>query len=811
MPESHSANLQPLHEADALVDPGPHDPVVPQHAAQPYIDRGLPVFPVSAWNSDVKKPGKEPYNFERHRPFQWGGADLPFTEIEWPLPSNIGLRLDRHIEVDPDDPNAARYATFLFQKHPTFTWGRKSRPGKRLYTQASPGEVAYSGHFFGPSGAKLPTIEVKAGKGHYTILPPGKHASEELIEGDWCEPAAAEITNVVEIAKQVNLMCMLRSYWTDGTRNVLTLAVARVLHQHGKISPEDAAAFIRNVAASAADPDAQKRYDEALSAATRAEDGRKIYGIPKLIEILGEPNVKILLDAIGKTEDEVWDDPENPWDLTPAAAIPDDVLPPKLAARARNLSDTTGCQYPQAALYGIAAVSIAAGARWRVYANEEFWQPLSVYGAIVDISGGGKSIAAHMLDPLHEIERERAKQYRETLKAWQASDKEGRGPKPELPWITTVDTTIEGVLRANRNNPQGGGIVPDEVSAVILGTNQYKQGNGSDDEALKMIYDGKLYTSTRKGEDASNYVSHPCITIFGGIQPERLDEVLLNDGNVSSGTAARFCLSCYHPPEAVRPKAGARYDAFAATAWRDLLFALRDHDYGHWELVDDPCRYEGHDGELRLSADAEQVFLPWSFDFADVVMQTPPPLGQVWSKYRGFVLRLAAIFHLAESEVRVAEVCGMATGPACALKFEREISGACMQRAIRFAMEYLLPHSRRLYGVADEAGGRRAGVLLAQRIVERGDAEVVLREVEKANLRWVANRTTIISAMRFLEAQGWGRISNARSGGGGGRKAFKLIVNPKVHDGRFTNLGEKATAAISPKAIGGAAPPLGPR
>ena len=70
------------------------------------------------------------------------------------------------------------------------------------------------------------------------------------------------------------------------------------------------------------------------------------------------------------------DDPENPWDLTPAATIPDDVLPPKLAARAHNLSDTTGRQRAQAALYGIAAVSIAAGARWRVYANEEFWQPL---------------------------------------------------------------------------------------------------------------------------------------------------------------------------------------------------------------------------------------------------------------------------------------------------------------------------------------------------------------------------------------------------------------------------------------------------
>ena len=82
-----------------------------------------------------------------------------------------------------------------------------------------------------------------------------------------------------------------------------------------------------------------------------------------------------------------------------------------------------------------------------------------------------------------------------------------------------MDTTIEGVLRANRNNPQGGGIVPEEVSAVILGTNQYKQGNGSDDEALKMIYDGKLYTSTRKGEDASNYVSTPALRSSAASSP----------------------------------------------------------------------------------------------------------------------------------------------------------------------------------------------------------------------------------------------------------------------------------------------------
>lgn len=767
------------------------DPVVPHVSAQPYIDAGLPVFP-------VEYQGKQPFLFGRDR-FAWRNATLPLTEIPWPTPSNIGLRLDRHIELDPDNPIASWCADRLFASMPTFVWGRKSRPGKRLYVQASTCEISYSGHYFLSSGEKVATIEVKAGAGHYTILAPGAHKSGETIEGTWCEPAVVEMAQVLEQAKLVNLMCMLREFWTQGHRNALTVALARVLHQRGdNVSDEMAANIVRSVAACAGGDDPQKRYSEALAAARRADAGKHVYGLPKLIEILGQANVNILLDAIGVTEEQAWDDPENPWDLTPAAPIPDDVLPPTLAARARNLSDSTGCQYPHAVLYGIAAVSIAAGARWRIRANEEFWQPLSLYGAVVDISGGGKSIAARMLDPLHDIERKRELEYLTELRTWQKSDKDGRGPKPEPPWVTTVDATIEGILRANRNNPQGGGVVPDEVASVLLGANQYKQGNGSDDEAFKMIYDGKPFRSTRKGEDASNYVAHPCITIFGGIQPERLNEVLLNDGNVSSGTAARFCLSCYHPPETVRAKDGARYDALAATAWRDLLFALRDSRYPHWESVSDPCKHECHDGELRLSTDAARTFNAWGDEFAAVVHSTPPPLRQVWSKYRGFVLRLAGIFHLAESVVKVSGP-DMDGNPNISFAFEREVSGSCMERALRFVIDYLLPHSRRLYAVADEAGGRTAGLLLAERVLARGDAEVSVREVEKANLRWVANRATITAAMRFLESIGWGRISNSRRGGGGGRKGAKLVINPKVHDGRFAN------------AIGGAAPPLAPR
>ena len=229
------------------------------------------------------------------------------SEIDWPVPCNIGLRLDRHIEVDPDDRTASRFADFLFAQMPTFTWGRKSRPGKRLYAQASPCEASYSGHYFAPNGEKVATIEVKAGAGHYTILPPGEHAEGEMIEGNLCEPAPAELAGVSEQVKLVNLMCMLREYWTSGHRNALTVALARVLHQHGKdVSAELAATIVRNVAATAGGDDPQKRYTEALAAAHRADGGKHVYGIPKLTEILGKANITILLDAIGKTEDEVW-------------------------------------------------------------------------------------------------------------------------------------------------------------------------------------------------------------------------------------------------------------------------------------------------------------------------------------------------------------------------------------------------------------------------------------------------------------------------------------------------------------------------
>ena len=97
-----------------------------------YLQAKLPVFP-------VQYRGKEPA-LVGGKQFRWGQAKLPEPELFEGGPFNIGLRLDNHIEIDPDDPIASIVTSQLFSHYPTSTWGRASRPGKRLYLNSDPSE-----------------------------------------------------------------------------------------------------------------------------------------------------------------------------------------------------------------------------------------------------------------------------------------------------------------------------------------------------------------------------------------------------------------------------------------------------------------------------------------------------------------------------------------------------------------------------------------------------------------------------------------------------------------------------------------------
>jgi hypothetical protein len=476
-----------------------------------------------------------------------------------------------------------------------------------------------------------------------------------------------------------------------------------------------------------------------------------------------------------------WNDPD--WSLADEGLAPAPELPlallrscgPFVADYAAMKSAPPG--YALGALLAAAAACI--GAARKVQARPG-WQAFPALWVL--LVGNPSALKSPVLTPvttiLKDIERDEAKGFgkvrrefetkRKTAKLKKAEWETGVGDavkngvtpptkpadadepeEPKPPRIVVSDATIESMAPIFKRNPRGVILERDEIAGFVGNIGKY----GGDGDAAFWLerYDGKSFSTDRV---KSGNVEAPIglMSLVGGIQPERLQEVLLD--RPDDGFVARF-LMIY--PERV-PRVW-RTPIADLDVLKDALTKLRG-------------LYVDLDGDrviprvIPIDPAAAELFAPWWQENGAATDASTGFRAGMLGKAGGVILRLSLVLEYLEW--------AWGNGPE-----PETVSRASVACAIGLFEEYLLPSACRVFGAVAREMEDMAAAMLLKQIRHRGERTVNAKTIYRLwGLPGLSGAKTVKAALERLEQGGWVRFAGGREGDNPGRRRSDWAVNP---------------------------------
>jgi hypothetical protein len=337
-------------------------------------------------------------------------------------------------------------------------------------------------------------------------------------------------------------------------------------------------------------------------------------------------------------------------DLPPVEPFPVDVLPEPAARLVTEGAEAIGCP-PD--FLGLSCLAVAAGTIGRsvnLLIKPGYFASTVIFASNIGPPSDGKTPALKAVaNAVRKISDWLAIEHAQALERWQAeSDSQGPGgkkrkaspPKPRR--IDIDDATMEVLPLILADNPRGLLMVRDELSALILGLNQYKAGGkGSDRANLLKIWSGDRIIKDRVGHEANIPIRcpHPSLSIVGGMTPDMLGELVDPKGR-ADGFIDRFLLA-YPDPLPVADWSDRGIPEEVADDWRSLIARLweRPPDFKEGRSVPHVA-YFTPEGKARwaefYNAHSAEMEAP----------EFPPHLRGPWGKFREYAGRLALILTL---------------------------------------------------------------------------------------------------------------------------------------------------------------------
>ena len=420
----------------------------------------------------------------------------------------------------------------------------------------------------------------------------------------------------------------------------------------------------------------------------------------------------------------------------------------------------------------------------RVVSPWHGWQePAIIWGAVVGDPSSGKSPGADpVLAAVRDTEKTLGEGFDEKHREWQMLATNAKAakdvwekavhkavkagsepptmpaaadvpPDPERPRVITSDVTPERLGALLAANPKGLLNTRDELSGWLLGFDRYNK--GGERSFWIEAYGGRPFTIDRVKAGGSVHIDRLSISVFGGIQPDRLTSLLL--GADDDGLPSRFLWAWPDPLPPSRPHVTAD-GQFVRRAFAKLV-ALRP---GSDEVGDVPI-------VMRLTPDAADDFHEWRLDHDKRSGGVSGMVLSAWGKMPGLLLRLALILELG----------AWATAPDGTAE-PSNVSQQAIIRAIGFVEDYLKLMLSRVYGDADIPETERHAMTLARWIAFNGRKRINAREVSRsAGLPDLKRGPTVEDAANVLVEADWLRPVETTSGG---RRRKDYLVNPKVFD-----------------------------
>jgi hypothetical protein len=323
---------------------------------------------------------------------------------------------------------------------------------------------------------------------------------------------------------------------------------------------------------------------------------------------------------------------------------------------------------------------------------------------------------------------------------------------PVRPRIAVADATVERLGTLSASQLRGLIQTRDELAGYFGSFGRYS-GSGSGDRAFALeMYGGRQYTIDRVKHSQPIVVQHLSVGLLGGIQPDRLEELLKcpDDGLISR--------MLWSYPDALpdfklcRTKQDNQKAREAFLRLAELPMAADEHG----RLV--PKR-------IRLSPAAECVLESFAKRLGREAHASHGLIAGAFGKARGHALRLATVLeHLWWSA---------AGGPE-----PKQITEAAVRAAVAMLDDYYHPMAQRVFGIAARCAADRRAMVLAQHIHKHGltrfNARSLRREIGAAVGTEAAEMD---KACAVLIDAGWIRPSGYS---GKGRPASNYEVNPAV-------------------------------
>ncbi len=720
-------------------------------------------------------------------PVDKGWQSRVYSVEDFAADDNIGLWLGGDLkDVDPDTPEARTAAPRLLPA----TDMRHGRPSARAH------------YWYDAAGAKTAQyrdvdgrtmlIELRAGAGQQTIVPPSTHPSGEVLAWEaFGEPAAVDPRELERRVAAVAAAAILaRHSPAEGARHEMRIALAGMGLRGGMTEP-DVLRFVEAAAVAAGHRDVGDCAGAVKTTAAAIATGKSATGAPRLAELLtgdGRKVVELVRQWLGlrRTESAVEIEQVTPLDVFGDATLagspdfPLEPMPEVLARFAEDEAERLGVDPAMLALPALAvcAAAIHDGIQVQPRIHDTGWRESArLWIAGITDSGERKSPALRAaVQPLRDIEiacfeedQAALAEYEIDRRAYESAVKgvaqrRGKGEdvsaptEPKKPrvrrWVCD-DATIEALSDVLLDNHGGPLVFRDEFSSFFAFDAYRQQGAGRDRSLWLELYNGgwKPIDRVRRGRVL---VPNWSVCLLGAIQPEpmrRLASKITDDGLVQR-------LVTFFPRPCTQG-IDRRPNYSALTGYRELLARLVALPPSREPVTLDPDAHPWREEVARVARDV--MLLP----------DTSAAFRAHLAKWEGLFARLLLTLHVVGSVSKTGNV---------AVSVSAETAAA----VTRLMVDYLLPHAARFY--ADILGhdhlkhGRwLAGFILARRL-----EKLSVRSIGRAYRELRGDPIGTARVMETLEALAW--VTRIETGHGGPPRKWK--VNPQVHS-RFADRAAK--------------------
>lgn len=230
-------------------------------------------------------------------------------------------------------------------------------------------------------------------------------------------------------------------------------------------------------------------------------------------------------------------------------SFPIDIYPDFIQRYINEVSSTLNANIDFLGCGFLWALSLCVGNTIKIEIKKGWHEAAILWIALVGRAGVGKTHTIKAItNPLEKINGREIKKFADDMAkydAYMALDKKEQKcveviKKPRKKKFIAEDITIEALTELHESNPNGIGILKDELVGWIKDMNKYRE--GSDLQKYLSCWSNGILSSDRK-TSGSSYVEKSFIPIIGGVQPSILSGVYTPE-NKDNGFIDRILL-CY--------------------------------------------------------------------------------------------------------------------------------------------------------------------------------------------------------------------------------------------------------------------------